>query len=365
MTRMIAEKGRAILKAKEIFPDFNLMDYDISLARNLSFYNNEIEDTKKKKEWAISYWRDENKDVSKVSKLSDVYFNTIGAVAHMVKHRGISLDIRDITYLDRKYVEFVAMSVKDTVADVKATVEEKLIAREMKFDAELSLHIGEFEGGIDMFFLGDEFNAKSYLIRNNVKSTLTKAIADHFKPLVKEIKSVIAKKDEQLVESYSYMGPRQLNKFLKYVQMLIDSCEVATATAKAVRKPRTTKTKPPSEIIKDVSFMVKDDLSKLESVHPSKIIGSSEVWLYNVKNRRLFRYTALGGSKLTVKGTTIINVDINRSGGKIIRKPEVQLAGFVDRTSKFLNKLFDDIRCTESRGVGRLNDDTIIAAVFN
>lgn len=362
VVKTVGDKGRAILRAKEVFPEFNIMDYDISLARNLSFYNTEIEDSKRKKEWTISYWKDEKKDISKVAKVHDGYFNTVGAVAHMIKHRNISLDVRDIIYLDKKYHEFVEMSVKEPEAEV--SVEEKLQVKELKFDAELNLHLTEFELGIDMFFFDKEFNAKSYLLRNNVKSTLTKAIAEHFKPMVKEIRLAMLKKDTQLEESYAFLGPRQLTKFAKYVQMIIDSCEVATATAKAARKPRETKVKPPSEVIKDVKFLIKDDVSRLVSVHPTKLIGASEVWVYNAKNRRLFRYIPLNGTKLTVKGSTIINVDIEKSGGKIIRKPETQLVGLVDRTSKFLNKLFDDIHCTESRGVGRLDENSIIVTVF-
>lgn len=362
MAKAIAEKGRAILRAKEIFPEFNLMDYDISLARNLSFYNTEIEDSKRKKEWTISYWKESGKDVSKVSKVHDGYFNTAGAVAHMIKHRNLPLAVRDIVYLDRKYLDFVEMSVKEPEAEI--SIEEKLQEKELKFDAALNLHITEFELGIDMFFHNKEFNAKSYLLRNNVKSTLTRAIAEHFKPMVKEIKLAMLKKDEQLEESYAFLGPRQLSKFAKYIQMIIDSCEVATATAKAARKPRETKVKPVSELIKDIKFLIKDDISGLTSMHPSKLIGASEVWVYNAKNRRLFRYLPLNGTKLTVKGSTIVNVDIDKSGGKIIRKPETQLVGLVDRTSKFLNKLFDDIHCTESRGVGRLDENSIIVNVF-
>ena len=76
----------------------------------------------------------------------------------------------------------------------------------------------------------------------------------------------------------------------------------------------------------------------------------------------LFR--SIIGNKLSILGTTIINLDLVKSGGKIIRKPESQLIGVSDMNRKLLNKTYDDIRCTESKSTGRLSEDTIIVSSF-
>ena len=65
------------------------------------------------------------------------------------------------------------------------------------------------------------------------------------------------------------------------------------------------------------------------------------------------------------EGATIINIDQEKSGGKIIRKPETMLKGLQDMTSRPINKLYNDIRGTESRATGRLNEDTLIVKCFS
>jgi hypothetical protein len=356
------EKGRAILKAKEIFPEFNIMDYDISLARNLSYYNTEIDDSKKKKEWAISFWKSEGKDTSKISKISDGYFNTVGAVAHMIKFRNIELDDRDTLYMTKKYNDFKSMTLKFEAEPV--TDEEKVQVKAAKAETELTTHITEFELGVDLFFKNKDFNFKSYLLRNNVKPVIMKQIAAHFKPMLTEVEFAISKKDAQVTEAYSFMQPRQLTKFMNYLKGIFEACESASAVVKVAKAPKAKRAKPTSELVKNVKYLVSDETSKLTSITPARIVNASEAWIYNAKTRRLFRYIASTGSKLTIKGTSIINIDDSKSGGKIIRKPESQLPGIQKFSSKVINTSFNEIRSTESVGSGRLSEDTLIVAVF-
>jgi len=358
MAKTSATKGREILSAKNKYPEFNQMDYDRSMRENLFFYNLEVDDLKKKKEWAIAYWKSQGKNVVGFAKFSDGYFATVGAVAHMAHVRNIDLSPLHYGYLDKKYQDFSSVIVEEVEEKSDLAAIEKA-----KADAELAIfktHMAEFDYGLDMFFEGKVFDAKSYLIRNNVKVATTKQIATELKPVLQEVKDAISCKDEQLVEAYSHLTKRQLNKYADYIQGLIDSCEVATAIAKASRKPRVTKVKSPTEIAKNAKYMLEDKTSGIKSEHPSKIVKSTEVWIYNAKNRRLFKYVPLTGFTLSIKGTTIINVDAEKSGGKIIRKPEVTLKDIQTLTSRPLNALYKSIRGTESKALGRLNEDSLI-----
>ncbi len=118
-------------------------------------------------------------------------------------------------------------------------------------------------------------------------------------------------------------------------------------------------------LAKGVKYLKEYPSLKLKSVTPDKIVNSTEVWVFNVKVRRLFKYTALDGTKLSVRGTTIINVNPEKSGGKILRKPEAQLEGVWDMTSRPLNKLYTAIRARASKAVGRMNEDSVILKCFN
>jgi hypothetical protein len=344
------------------YPEFSLMDYRGSLLKNLIHYNIEVEN-KQKKDWALSYWKAEGKPTSYFGFINESQFSTLGAVVHMIKHRNIDLDTPELSYIDKKYAEFsnIAKSYKPEVSDdtpIEKTKEERIAD-------ELSVHIAEFEAGIDMFFSGKVFDAKAYLIKNIVKSSIANKVADHVRIFLKKLKLDAISKDEQVIEGYSHLTKRQMMKLIEYVTALMNSCEVANAIVKSSKKPKTRKEKAPSELVKSVKYLITDQISNMKSEHPSKLINMDEVWLYNAKNRRIFKIIALPGTRLTVKGSTIINIDQEKSGGKIIRNPEVQLKGIQSMTSQPINRIFKEIKGTQSRATGRMSEEFLIIKCFN
>ena len=354
MTRStLKTKGHSIIKSKMIYPDFNLMDYDVSLRVNLSFYNLEVSNPVKKAE-ALAYWKSLGKDIKNISKLSDSLFSTCGAVAHMTHSRDIDLEEKHLHYLDNKYNELKLIKVEEDDST------KPQISKEDKDEISTTLHIEEFEHGLDLILKGQKFDAKSYLIRHEVKPAITKNIANWFKKYLKEIKEI--KNDEQLQESYSFLTKPELSKLRNDLDNMINSCEVATAIIKASRKPREKKIKAPSEVVKKVKYL--KEFLNLKSLSPEKIINSNEVWLFNSKVRRLFKYSSLQGMTFSVKGTTLTNVDVEKSGGKTLRKPSEQLKDIESFTSRPMNKLYNDVRAIASKATGRINEDTIILKCF-
>ncbi len=359
---MKTPKGHVILKSKQQFPVFNLIDYNNSLAENLAYYNLEV-DTKTKKDWAIEYYKSQGNPIDQLKRVHEGYFPTVGSVIHMLKYREIPLEEKQVLYIRNKYNELLTHVPieKEELPVLELTKEEKGATM-------LSGHIAEFEAMIDHrdAVTVDIFTSttKNYLLRNEIKPPMAKKISIWFKPNVKEIKDVLDQKDEQLVEGYSHLSRRELKKLLECYQSLITSCELTSAITKAARKPRKRKAKAPSELCKNVKFLAEIPELKLRSIRPEKIINSSEVWVYNIKIRRLFRYTALQGHTISIKGTTLINIDPEKSGGRILRKPETQLKDVDAYSSRPMNKLYDGIRATESRGTGRLSEDTLILKCF-
>jgi hypothetical protein len=94
------------------------------------------------------------------------------------------------------------------------------------------------------------------------------------------------------------------------------------------------------------------------------IIGAQELWAYNTKTRKLYKYIAdsLTGP-LGVKGTSITNFDTAKSVGKTLRKPEEKLKEFARATKVQLRKFLEDIKATETLGNGRMNSDTVLLKV--
>jgi hypothetical protein len=115
-----------------------------------------------------------------------------------------------------------------------------------------------------------------------------------------------------------------------------------------------------------------DQKYSLASINPTDIVGASELWVFNVKTRKLGKYvasnidpTGMGrnGSGLTVKGTTIEGFDEKLSIQKTLRKPEEQIKAFKAAGKVALRKFLDDINTTDTTMNGRINIDTVLLKV--
>jgi hypothetical protein len=360
MGKSQAATGRKILQSKKLYPAFNAMDYDLSLARNLTFYSTEI-DNAFKKAVAIEYWKILGKNVKPLTKLNDGWFATCGAVAHMHKDRDIQLEARHLLYMENTYKYLASIKEDAEKEEEIVPIGPQKLTMEQKDSISLSTHIGEFEAGVDLIYAGKPFDSKSYLLTNNVKSTVAKQIGQHFKSVLRELKDIDS--DEVLQEAYDAYSKRELRIMREAIANMISTCDIVSAISKA-KKPSIRKDKPPSVLAKDVKYLREYLPLKLRSITPDKIVNSTEVWIFNIKVRRLFKYEALDGMKLSVKGTTILNFDPSKSGGKIIRKPEQSLKDIDNMTTRPLNKLFSGIRAVASKALGRINEDSIILKAF-
>ena len=97
-----------------------------------------------------------------------------------------------------------------------------------------------------------------------------------------------------------------------------------------------------------------------------------ELWVFNVKTRKIGRYIAKNidplkagreGSGLSVKGTTIINFNEELSIQKTLRKPEEKLEEFKQAGSRKVKTFLDEINAVDIKLNGRINLDTILLKV--
>ena len=362
MAKNALAKGRGLLAVSEKFPDFIPLDYAASLRDNLRHYNLNVDDGKLKRSWAIAYWREEGKDIRGFSSLSDGYFHTAGAIAHMVKFRGISLHANDIAYLEKKYEELKPRAPSDTEEVVQTTVHGNATCVSRKSDRDsASGHVSEFLNALDCYFSGTVFNASSYLANYPLKEAQIEQIVEAIKPLHREVQDAVRGTDPQLVEAYSHVSKSDLKKYLVHIEKVLKSCE--TAKVLCARKPRKAKVKTPAELAKKVKYLLTDNRISLDSENPARIVDTTEVWLFNSKTRRLQRYVAKPSMRLSLKGSTVINFDEEKSGSKIVRKPEV-LTGSKALNHSQLDKMYTSIKGTVMKVTGRINTDTLIVKCF-
>lgn len=170
------------------------------------------------------------------------------------------------------------------------------------------------------------------------------------------------KKDQllQLREGYGHITKKDAAAYLTALETLDGACDVVINEAKATRKPRVKKAPSKEKLIAKLKYLARDDKLQLVSVNPIELLDAQEVWVYNVKTRKLGKYVAEDGVSIQVKGTTLTFFDEKRSVQKTLRKPDETLKLFKKAGKVKLRTFLEEIKTTDIKLNGRLNSDTII-----
>tara|TARA_R110000868_G_scaffold404048_1_gene681842 strand:+ start:59 stop:1360 length:1302 start_codon:yes stop_codon:yes gene_type:complete len=176
----------------------------------------------------------------------------------------------------------------------------------------------------------------------------------------------------QLKEGYAHLKKADIKIFVTAIEGLLQALDFVIESAKATRAPRKPKPKSADKVVEKLKYLKLDDKYKLASINPVDIVGAAEVWVFNIKTRKLGKYvannidpTGMGrnGSGLQVKGTTIIGFNEELSIQKTLRKPEEQLKTFKAAGKVALRTFLENIPTTDTKLNGRCNIDTILLKV--
>jgi hypothetical protein len=227
----------------------------------------------------------------------------------------------------------------------------------------------EIEDAIENFQTDpDQFEPKAFKLLNLLKGKQAKAahariIRDLYKRDLSELQEAYTSKDEQLKEAYSHLSKKNMKKIIDFYNDLVSACDMLGQEAKVNRKPRAKKAVSKDKLIANLKFKKTDDQLKLVSINPADIVGAKELWVFNVKTRKLGKYVAAEFSDLSIKGTTIINFDEAKSVQKTLRKPVEQLKAFKTAGKVQLRKFLDEINAVDIKLNGRVNEETVLLRV--
>lgn len=206
------------------------------------------------------------------------------------------------------------------------------------------------------------------LAKYNILPQHIPIILDVWKKELNEWYEVQEGKDPQLVEGYSQFGKVQVKNMIKAIEQVISDLNSYISIKKASKTPRKRKPVPVEKIVSKLKYLkeFKDTAAKLDlvSVHPTKIHGASEAWVYDTAKRKLHHYIADQYSQsFTVKGNTIIGFDTGKSEIKTLRKPGEQLKEIMG-SKPAARKFFEGIKATATTPNGRFNENMIILRCF-
>ena len=230
-----------------------------------------------------------------------------------------------------------------------------------RISAKTDVHIGELEGMIDEYGVGEKvFNAYDWFVKNDVKSVHAAKIIEYFERRASQFVKEVESKETR--EGYVKLGKSKIKSILSVMAAIIKDAERLAQNAGKTRKPRKKKTVSFEKQVSKLKFLEKDNNFKIQSINPVTIMGSEQLWVFNVKTRKLGVYFAADAAGLLVKGSTITNYSEN-SISKTLRKPEKILTTVLDGGKIVLRKVMDSINSKEVAMNGRINKDTVLLRV--
>ena len=358
-------KAHAELNRVKDEPVIRPENYNVDISTALVWYTEQADD-KKRLKYAIEYFAKLNRkqEVLALNKASDYDIRQIGIMCRLLTN-GNTLSDEHMALLESRVAVLVAKH--KPVKEIKKVVDvpTNVVSIQERMEEKAHDLAGEIEGAIDEFVLNKSstFSTKNYLLSNEVSAPIAKRIGELFHGLRAELLEAIEGDDEQLIEGYSKFTKREMKKFLEFVENIITDCEQQVQTAKANRAPRKRKPQSPTKLVSKMKFLREFTDLGLKSVKPETIIGSTEVWYYNTKYRRVGVYKGEGGNALSVKGTTIIGFDIKESQQMTLRKPEEFFKGLA-LGKRALNNALKKLTTKPSVPNGRINEECILLGAF-
>ena len=167
--------------------------------------------------------------------------------------------------------------------------------------------------------------------------------------------------DEQLVEGYAHINKPNARAIVERLKELLDMLQLGATPKKAVRRK---KPQDPRKIVARLRHMKANKDLNIASINPIDILGSTEVWIYDTKRKRLGVYMSAQAGALGVKGTSITGYDEGLSYEKTLRKHEEQLKGFMRCGPKAIAPYVDKIRGKKMKVKTRINPHMLLLKVI-
>lgn len=344
-------------------------DFDHHLRRSFYYYNyhyNQKDCKKHVVEWMQKQTTTFTKrDIGAFIRSSDRSMSMTACSLVMAHRQGMPLKARHTDFLKEAIAKSIELAEPEEVEVKTDRVEVYRPTIQDRLNEKTSEILGELEGIYDEVHLNNRVDFKPYdfLVVNNVVQSQLGKYETLFGNRRAELELAQSKKDEQVREGYSNYKTADFRRMIAWIDNLLAAVEQYRGVKKATKKARVKKAPSKEKLIAKLKYAKTDTALKIVSINPADILGASELWVYNTKTRKLGKYVAASYQTLSVKGTTIINFDEQKSTSKTLRKPEEKLKEFAKAGKVQLRKFLDDVRATETLLTGRINADIVLLRV--
>ena len=242
---------------------------------------------------------------------------------------------------------------------------KKVISIQERLQGKVEDFISAIEGQVDDF-VDSNYKMKyvpyNHLVDIGCKAAHARKMRPFYVDCYNELVDVYNKDDEYYVEAWSHLKPKYHKLMMDFYGNIVDDLDRIIKNSTAQRKPRKKKTLSATRLVKSLKFQPEFSDLKLVSINPEKIIGATELWVFNTKYNRMGVYHAVNSIRgLSIKGCTIQHFDEDTSVQKTARKPQDALSVLNKRS---LKKQLNHMKTRELKMTGRINAQTILLGVF-
>ena len=329
------------------------------ISQALNWYNYMSSDDQSR-DWFFTYAKRSytKNEISQLRKLPKWRISkTLGNIARILLN-GNELPKENMDYFDNGVKDLLKLASQIVEENEEAVAVKAVVDIQARVRDKAQVIITNLEEELDLVMEGKEFSMYTFCQANELNAQILNIVSDYYRPQYDEIMS----NDEQVQEAFG----KRLKFWINFWQSFFSDIEryVNNKKVTKVRKPREKKAKSAVDLVKNLKYQKEEPSLKIVSVHPTELVGCTQLWTYNTKYKKLSRYDSVGPAGIQVKGTTLIGYDVETSMSKGLRKPEASIQALLGAGKVSLRKLMDEIKTVESKPNGRINQDTILLRVI-
>lgn len=286
---------------------------------------------------------------------------TLATIARM-QLQGFPLVATDVARLHTMFDELPEPSKRVATSDDEDSEKPKVSVQD-RIRAQVTDVLSEIDEAADILTDGDGIDPaamQEVLFDATFKEPHFRFIIAHLDEYINQWSEIVearSSKDqsdeqEQLVEGTRHLKPRTVTNAIKTFVTLRDAVKGHVSVAKA-KKVRKKKPVDKQKVVARIRFAKEDKDLGITSINPVDILGATELWVYDTKRRRIQHYVGEVAGSLHVKGAKLLGYSEEKSGSKVLRKPEEQLKEFMALRKNQTEKWYDGVRAKAAPLNGR------------
>jgi len=346
---------------------------DVQVMSALNWYSSMASD-KKERTWFVAYMKEQKiftgSDLSRIKDFDSKIFSRVGRYCQMLSD-GYPIDSWALPKI-QEVVRDLQLRLKpvanSSYSSSGPSVQDRMNEKALEYASNIQTVIDDFTLTIrdrKKSEDSDVFDIVSFVNVHEIKPLMANRIVPYIEESKNTWADVVKSQDPDIREGYSIYTTSQMNRIIRFHDWILEGLS-AKGSEKKVRKPRKTKKKTPTQLVKAVQFLDSTkEYGGLKSIKPESIIGAGKLVMFNTKYREFTIFEASDVDGFGMKGTTLQGFDPSKSVCKRVREQYVKdLLGTTSKGIRAIRNGFKSINSKENTPTGRINKDCILVKVM-